>query len=1503
MAPGYPSPIEPREKKKPRRLVRAALGAAGALVAVPALLVAYLHTDAGGELLRKRIVARLAERTVAPPSIDKVRFSLFSGIEVRGVVLRHPSGEEAVRVDTARVQPAIWESVRGRPTLLGLDVAGARVVVHRRADGTTSLAELFRAPPPSTGPSKPSEPAAYLRLARVEVSDVAVTVKSPDGGSLAVTGLGLSASVLARPRTKGLELDLTRLGASIAVERPDGTRIAVDKLATSARAALVDGAGPVRLGDVTAELTYAPKDREAVKTPVSFGAIEGTLAPGQLDVAAGAIAALLVTVGSAHVKGATKDGALHGPLEAEVVSLEVDADTLAKVTGRKVLAKPLRLDVTGKGDPSAVQLDATLATAGQTLRLGGTLDARTPSSLGYDLTLSSKALSVPPMLAVENPPDVHVGALALSAKGTGTKAETVRADVTLHVKDAKVRNVPLDAVDATLHVEGGRVTVRSLDVAAMGQKLHAEGSYLLQEKTLELDVHLDGKISDALAAARRAGLAVNASPALATLSLPSGARVHVGGKVGGDLEVTVPPLPVRVLGASAVVEAKVSLGPPPPGSEKKIEAKNVEATIRVSGLSPEAVARAQGKPPKAKGSLAGVVHVSGPPKALVVRADLSGKVGAIDAEPVWLDLDAHVTGGVAKTKIVVLPEKGKAPLVRATAEVPLPGRAPAGARMGVVAEIAKTRLDALLPFLPKERRERLAALDPETTVSGDVALRGTARAPSGTVDLEVQGRLLSKDRRTVKLGAKLTPDADGALGVTVDVASSGEAGGPAVNLRSSARFARSPLVDPKAPVTHETSLELAQDLTQLPPERAAPGLSGLVSVSAKLRGTREDLLGSVSLRARRVHREGRAPMDAKLDIALRDGDVTLAGGAFLDEDEKDPLVALRGSVGFPGRGLFAALSELEARPLDVTLDVPERSLGSLAGLVPALEGKTALLGGGFRAKGSTLLPSLHGELLLHGYKTADGADGQVKLTTDASIRGAKLRVAPGEAGTIDVSVPLLSLVGARRRDEASEVPVEISTRLKASLATLLPALPTTFAGELESDLAGDLVLEVSKKTLRPKALHTRGALSVTEGRVGIPGTTRVFRDVTLALAGSDEGLSLTKLLVRESDAEKPDRRLEGEGTIPVTVTDGKLGLGRVKVALRAKDMLVSGGNFGEHDAPRAALSGALDVAFESSNGARRVEVDARDLVLFSPDRQPRAHAQEVLSKGDVLDAATTPQGKLPRPPATPPASPSDDALFVTVRVHSARLYQAPLDLHVKGEARVTRLPRAARTVEGSLSVVGGRLLFGGRWLAAEDGEIRLGAEGPVLDVRFAKDAAPWALRDVGLGEDGDERRVRIHLAGVLGKQEAKPVGLGDSLFEALSVLNLGQVRTITRPDLPASASPQLPEVREIRQSSFMAANLPHLAFLDRAGTTSSPYDGRDSYGRLTRFEGERYFGGGTRRLRVTTRPAAPGRSEGEAAVEWLFKNDDRVVSGAGLQGGTRLGGGPTIFIEWSSKDR
>jgi hypothetical protein len=99
----------------------------------------------------------------------------------------------------------------------------------------------------------------------------------------------------------------------------------------------------------------------------------------------------------------------------------------------------------------------------------------------------------------------------------------------------------------------------------------------------------------------------------------------------------------------------------------------------------------------------------------------------------------------------------------------------------------------------------------------------------------------------------------------------------------------------------------------------------------------------------------------------------------------------------------------------------------------------------------------------------------------------------------------------------------------------------------------------------------------------------------------------------------------------------------------------------------------------------------------------------------------------------------------------------------------------------------------------------------------------------------------------------------------------------------------------------MAANLPHLAFLNRMSTQAEPNQGK-TYGRFQSLEAERYSLDGKKRLKVTSRSPVIGQSDGEVELDYLFTNTPQVVSGVGVLGGTRAGGGPAVFWEWSSKE-
>jgi hypothetical protein len=146
-------------------------------------------------------------------------------------------------------------------------------------------------------------------------------------------------------------------------------------------------------------------------------------------------------------------------------------------------------------------------------------------------------------------------------------------------------------------------------------------------------------------------------------------------------------------------------------------------------------------------------------------------------------------------------------------------------------------------------------------------------------------------------------------------------------------------------------------------------------------------------------------------------------------------------------------------------------------------------------------------------------------------------------------------------------------------------------------------------------------------------------------------------------------------------------------------------------------------------------------------------------------------------------------------------------------------------------------------------------------------------------------------------------GVGNAdLWDLLPVENAGRVKFVSQPDMPPSTTAQGPREYDVVLISYMVANLPHNAFLDRVSTWADPYDDRFSYGKIRHLEAERYSESGKTRIRATSRPPAMGQSNAELEADYLMLNGKRTKAGAGLTAGSRLGGGPSLFFEWSSED-
>ncbi|MBX3233946.1 MAG: hypothetical protein KIT84_34230 [Labilithrix sp.] len=1474
---------EPAEKKEPpkrrsvaRRVLRGLRNLLGVVVLLLVLVVAWLHTDSGAETLRSRIEARLGERVTTKATIGQLRFSLFSGISLSDVTVFDRDDKGAIVAGRAFVKPRLGEVLGGTIALDEVTLEHVNVEVRGRPDGTTNLTGIAKPSPPRDPNAKDDRRVVVRALA---VRDVAVHVSKPDGAKIDVEGVALDGHLDTRAAAGTTSAELALAIAKVSVERPRELTLTVTEIATKATADLVGGRGPIVLGPTTAAIRVTRPEQKDVATKLSLPKLAADVTPERLTLALETLELAALSIATAKVEAARKaDGSVDRVETARVTRLAVKAADVEALAGKPVLASDLTIEVDASGPAEAFAPKIEIASAGGVLTLRASLDLRDPKVVRYDASLTTKSLDVKKVYASEKVPPLVVGELALTAKGERKEDAPARLGGTLLLRDVQVRDVMIDAVDARFRVADHVIAIEELTVRALGQKLDASGTYRAETKEIDAELTADARVSELLARLRRAGvLSRPPSPIALALSLSRPVKVRVSGKVDGEMVVRVDDVDARIAGgaARASVTARVVRGDPAK-DEKAIVVKHVDADVDLRAVSLAEIGRLRGKELPVAGRARGRVRVEGDLAApegeidltvdLTLPEDSSQPVGTLRAKG---DLGGRAGAGRIDAKIALTNASGAA-----LATVDVKGtRAGLAAPLAIAVDVPDRSLSDFAPLLAPEIREKLPK---------DARVALTAKVDGGARRTNVEADLT----------AHLAP------------------GAAPITLRARAALEGPPAAASTAPLSWTLDADVPESelaSLPLPPERrvALADVRGKVGVTLHAKGTRADAAGDLTITARGVARGVSPPLDARVAVALGDDATTIDLEGSLSE-----LRVLEGSVraALGGKGLVTAARAGALATVDPavagTLTIPERTMTEWSRLAPGARDLPGKLGGDLALSGHARDPELHLRLGYAGYPTLTGAAGALAIDARGKRERAVVTVKANDAITLAAEVSPAAVLAARKVDGGA---AKVHASLDADdvpIASLLPDSEDLRAsrprGRLDARMTADATLVFRGDARELGELSIRGPLTVKEGAFQIPTTWRRVHDVSVHVEGDGDKIAIKSIAAKESDRDEPNRALAIDGAY--AVRDRELSL-----HAKAHRVLLSGGSFGMLDAPKAALSADVSVRASLGGAVRRVVVDVNALDLDSGDRQPRAVQQEVLSLGDVIEVgAGVPVGKLPvasPPPPPPPRTaerrPEDKSLDVVVRIpRPIHVKQRPLELYAKGEVHLERYGEE-RVLSGKLEASDGSLLVGGRLHPLTKGEVRMTEEGPFLDLHFRREPHPAALRDLATAGGTD---VYAHMVGPFGKQKISFSGTADGLFEGLAIENIGRVRVLSTPDAPAGQTPQLPLVPQIRQTAFMSANLPHLAFLDRMNTYADPNVSRFAYGRFENLEAERYSQDGTRRIRTTVRSRVIGQSDAEVEGSLLFRNDPRVVSGIGLLGGTRVGGGPTIFLEWSSAD-
>lgn len=1547
MAAGGPSPAATPSRAR-RALRWGGRGLAG-LLGLLVLAAVVLHTGPVKERLRRRIEARLGERVNGAVSLGRLDYLLLVGdLSAGDLTIREASGEPAITVGELRIAPR-WGALLGGD--LALDaVELRRVTVHvvRDADGGSNLKRLFK---PRTEPLEAPDRWIHLDLLRVE--DLAVDVRQPDGGRIAITDLDLAASIHVQPRERSGTVRLSELAIDAEVDGGEGRlRAGVRRFRTGLAVELERGHGTLHLDPLQADVTLRLPDRPETTFPLELGGSDLAVRDGQLVVGVDGLAAGVLGLASADVTlRRDSAGMFEGEQAADVIGLRIDRSRLHALLGREILASDVEAEIHVKGPSDALDLDVKVRSGAARIGLAGRVGLGVPTTFDAALTVddvATEALLVPGATTV---PPVVVRHLRVTARGSAASAERVTADVTASGEGIAARGVPIDRIEADARVEERNVTLRSLRVTALDQTLDASGTADLASRRVDLAASAHGDVGAALDGLRAAGREVSLRLPPGAVRIPEGGlRLAVKGPLDGDLAVEARVRDVAALGGRVSLDADAVVARTPEGAARKVEVRELGASLDLRGVRLSSIGALRGRKLPADAALDVTVKVDGPPD----RATATFAVSARDvaARGVLLrDLRLGVRGQASRSQVtahLTAAGAGGAEILAVDATVPLT----------TVDGRPRPALDA--PFHLKasapERSLRetitlmtgaplLAALAPEVTTRLEADLRGTLARPEGPIALDVRGRLFPEvGSRLALRGALAAVDGrpTARIGVEAWIDAAKER---TLEATLEASVARSPLRPGPRDLRWSTKVNVGPvALATLPDPPAAierarwdriRGVGGTIGLDVALAGDERDAGGTIALRAERVGGPGRripGPLDARVELALGDEattldvDVDAAGGRLLD---------VGGAIGLAGRGLITALRE-RRRPdptLDLDVDVTGRPVASLAPIRPQLAGVPGTLGGHLDVGGRLSRPTVVGAIGVGGLTAAAGNPTGAGLRLDVDDGRLAAAVTAGEGGERGEG-PVRARIELRRDDLAKlgtdeepgpGAPLEVHVEAAdVPLARLVPAAVSTDrgvrpAGTLASSLALRGVLRREGGGLR-LAGEPSGRLDVKDGTFELPLARRTFRGVSLGLAASKDAVVLERLHAEESDVQKARR------TIDVTGRVGLVGLRphAAQASVTARDWLLFGKSLGRADAPRGSLTLDARIDGELGGARRRVDVDVTRLELLVPDRFEKAHQPEDVHVGDVFfvgEPGVVP-GKLPVPEsvrlraeaaAAPPGTAAEEALHtpptegpgtdihIAVR-KGARVFQSPIDLSPEGAIHVALGP-AGRVVRGRLDMRGGELSLGGWMHPLEKGSLVFDEAHPRgnIDLWFARPLSPPKLRDVSKASGGEG--VRIHMVGPIDDRKTVISGAGTpgALYDLLAMHNAGQPRFVTQPDLPETGGVEFPQLDDVLILSFLAVNLPHLLFLDRAAAWSDPYDDTTGrYGRVDNAELERTRG--ALRLRGRGRPEGVGRSEAEVGVDLMFHESPTFQAGTGITAGSRLGGGPGLFLEWSSED-
>lgn len=1331
----------------------ALLGAAAAAGVAVAGVALFAISPVGGPVVASTVIRLVDDAVKGSLSLEAARVLPGGGIEVRGLSVRDPEGDEVLRVGVARLYLDL-RHLRARDVGVGVELQDPIVDLGVEDDGSLSLANAFAPERPS--PEEEEGPSRWtVRITRLELRGGVVRAAGREAvPDLAVEDLSLSARGVWGPSRGAADL---RLRGTLTAPRRE-------PIALDLRGRL-DG-DAVRIGTLRAEV--GPNALEAVgegdlarrtgrMAVLRIGVARADLA--QVVPGAKALGGNLAGGAYAESDGKLATAALHlapGPGDGKGAGGHADATAAARLEGP--LAFGFRV-VTEGLDPSrlvgaapegTVSLTATGAARGSTLAaLRGHLDLSiAPSRIG-------KATFGPVALAARadrgsfdvSRLDARIPGLTLQGEGRYQQGGAISGSFTAAGTDLSralatveaATGVALPDLSGRAHVEAhlaGTSARPALDAAVDAPDLRlgdlAVSGARLRAALSGPRAKPDAQVEGTLAAFRSAGAIVMRAVRLRGALVAGEGSVELTAAFPG---VGTGPLDVTARGALGPRQDRLrlsELGIAWPGARwqlvRPVELAFAGPTVDRLELEagPQRLAVEGGLGPRGRVDARAEAHAVDltrlPPGVLPTSLGLAGRV----------TFDAAVTGTLKQPVAVahlaledgaLYGENGLAALASARwdgaarravvdAEV---RRARGGAfaiRADLPGALARARPgEAIAAVLHAEGIDlaevaRLARLD--LPIAGTVGLDATVGGTVGVPTLEARAALDGGAYADLApLVARVSVEAPGQRARLEVRADHGVAGGVRLDAEVPldlaeviARPAAAVAALRRAPLQAHAEVP-GLELAALAGTTLVPaGVAGRLVARADLAGTLAAPRGTISLQLQDGAFEGYTGLGATIQAALRNDGVTAEA---LGAVGNAAAIQLAARLGAPPEKLVGA-EALRRAPVRIEATVPQLALARattgevpLAGMVDArltVTGTLAAPVADLTATGSSVAVSGRplGELAVRAHY----ADGRGTAEAD---------LVPGGGGRLHAALAVTAPIGLGAGGaKLAEAPAEATVRAErvglGILAALAPGTIRTAQGILEADLRAKGPIA----RLRP-----RGELHVVDGRVAVSEYgewTGIGLDATLA----DDEVRVTRLVARRHEG-----RLEA--------TAAARGLLGETAALEAHARLdkLTVVNAGQ-DAATVDLKADATGTLRGNLLDAKVTLDSATVQL--PRRSPRT-LQAIDTRSDIVVGKPKEKKARPEGPVAEEDRPFHANVQVLIPARLQVLSDSPrIDLTLRGDTRF-EYEQGELFADGTIDVVRGEVEpIGGRVFEVQRGRVQFTGGPPraaVVDVQALYD--------------------------------------------------------------------------------------------------------------------------------------------------------------------------------------